>query len=63
MWRNLEKSTKEMSSNLLLNNRAIIDTVKGKNDKVGGKLGKKIFYNWYGRAHRPWENIVNKSVN
>jgi hypothetical protein len=40
-----------LSKIVLLNNFTIKATVKWKIEKVGGKLGKKIFYNWDGRAH------------
>jgi hypothetical protein len=52
-----------LSKNVLLNNSAIKATVERKNDKVGGNLGKKIFYDWYGWTYRSRENIPDKSVN
>lgn len=40
-----------LSKIVLLNNLAIQATVKWKIDKVGGILGKKIFYHWDGGTY------------
>lgn len=40
-----------LSNNVLLNYVFFKDKVEGKIEKVGGNIGKAIFYNWHGWAY------------